>query len=602
MFGRVLMRIVLLLAAAAGLLWPVLHQLSAGVDQGAVYDPVVITTYDAQYVVAADGRLTATEDITAQFPALRHGIFRFWDVVDPADPHARYIPNLVSITMDGRSVPYETYWDYGDRYFVAKIGDPDVYVSPGSHVYRITYTVDGALSPPTAGTGQFVSSDGTNVVAPGSVFFWNVVAQGWQMRMEQARIRIQLPADSGVVQCTAGGTSDGTRVAQRPCEITGAGTREVTLRANSLPANSGMTTRVSLPIATPPRVELPWSVLWDGVLGRSVPAALFVLLLCLVSGALALVWVRSTREEPPGFPVQYAPPPGLGPVETVYIDTEDTGDHALTASLLYLADRRLVTLEHRPDQSWLIRGLTTPDQWSVFDDVSQTLGAKLGVTTPGGWFLADRTKSSGETLSEAQSAIAASARDWGRRSGFVASAPFETWGRVAWLASLPLAVLGFLTWLGPSMWGLPFAVFAIVGLGLLRPGVGRRRTRTGRDLWSRAGGFRRLLSTDSAEDRFDFAARQDLFIAYVPYAVAYGVADRWAEKYRMATGQEPPIPYWYPYAMGYSPYSSGGGFDSFDSTLSASISTYQASQSSSSGGGGGGSFGGGGGGGGGGSW
>ncbi len=53
-------------------------------------------------------------------------------------------------------------------------------------------------------------------------------------------------------------------------------------------------------------------------------------------------------------------------------------------------------------------------------------------------------------------------------------------------------------------------------------------------VWSRAGGFQRLLSTPSAEDRFDFSARTDLFIAYVPYAVAFGVADRWAEKYRVS--------------------------------------------------------------------
>ena len=114
-----------------------------------------------------------------------------------------------------------------------------------------------------------------------------------------------------------------------------------------------------------------------------------------------------------------------------------------------------------------------------------------------------------------------------------------------------LAAIGFLGWLGgPTLHGLPFAAFALGGVGLQQSGVGARRTALGRGIWSRAGGFERLLSTPSSEDRFDFAARKDLFIAFIPYAVAFGVADRWADKYRVATGQEPPIPGWYPYSTG----------------------------------------------------
>ncbi len=138
-------------------------------------------------------------------------------------------------------------------------------------------------------------------------------------------------------------------------------------------------------------------------------------------------------------------------------------------------------------------------------------------------------------------------------------------------------------------------------IGLFAKGVGTRRTEAGRQLWSRAGGFERLLATPSSEDRFDFAASKDLFISYIPYAVAFGVADRWAGKYRIATGQEPPVPMWYTGAAGlYSP----DGFTGLNSAVAASISAYmayQAAQASSSGSGGsswsssGGSWGGGGG-------
>jgi hypothetical protein len=113
-----------------------------------------------------------------------------------------------------------------------------------------------------------------------------------------------------------------------------------------------------------------------------------------------------------------------------------------------------------------------------------------------------------------------------------------------------------------------------------------RRTPEGRQLWSQAGGFHRLLSTDSAETRFDFGARKDLYSAYVPFAVAAGSAALWAKKYRDTTGDVAPQPGWYNSSttagVGFAGGSGGPDFDSFESALSSSIGAYTASQSSSS--------------------
>jgi uncharacterized membrane protein len=184
------------------------------------------------------------------------------------------------------------------------------------------------------------------------------------------------------------------------------------------------------------------------------------------------------------------------------------------------------------------------------------------------------------------------------------------WALVAVLTVLLFALPALLAWTGvpwvvPTLVALPAAMFVLAGAGLASSAVGQRHTPAGRMAWARSGGFRRLLSTPSAEDRFDFAARTDAFISFVPYAVAFGVAEQWAEKYRAQTGAEPPVPSWYPVYPGASSsgFYSGGDFSSFSTAVAASVGAYVASQaaSRSSGGGGGGSFGGGGGGGGG-SW
>ncbi|MFZ1855245.1 MAG: DUF2207 domain-containing protein [Candidatus Nanopelagicales bacterium] len=597
---RVFFLVLLVVGALIGLLHPLVTGSSSS---GTVSEVTTISKYTGDIQVAADGNMTATETIAVNFPVARHGIFRYFDVQDPSDPHVRYIPTIKSITMDGAAAQYSTSWEKGKQFYVAKIGDPDALLNTGTHTYVISYSIPGVISPTSAGKDKtFATTMGTAATPPQSVFFWNVIANGWQMTIKQADVQISLPAASEQVQCSAG-TGTGANAAAGPCKVTGAGTQTLNVSAAGIPPFTGMTVRAGLPTPAPARTTVPWSVAWDPILGRNLPVVIIVVLLTGVGLVVGFLWARKSKEDEPGFPVMYAPPEGLGPPQVVYMASEETGKHALAATLFYLADKRLVTLEQRGDKSWLVTGAGTPEMWNGIDGTTIAVATKLGVTAPGYWFLADRTKASGEVLAGAKSEIGSATKNWAKSGGFVKTSGIELLGKALWFAAFVLAIVGFIGFVGPTMLGLPFAGFAIGGFGLLATGVGTRRTDTGRDLWSRSVGFERLLSTPSSQDRFDFAANKDLFISYIPFAVAFGVADKWAEKYRMYTNSEPPLPFWYPYGYGVwgNPYDAGGSFGSdFDSTLSASISTYQASQSSSSGGGGG--MGGGGGGGGGGSW
>src|SRR6188508_836655 len=83
-------------ASAALLLWPLVEALDLeGTDVET--DVVRITDYRADFTVTSGGRLDATETITAFFPPGRHGIFRFWDVVDQGDPHVRLVPRDIEV-------------------------------------------------------------------------------------------------------------------------------------------------------------------------------------------------------------------------------------------------------------------------------------------------------------------------------------------------------------------------------------------------------------------------------------------------------------------------------------------------------------------------
>lgn len=588
-----------------GVSWPLLHQIYEAKTAAATHEAAsdwssTIASYDATYRVAADGRLVATEVLTVNLPDGRHGIFRFFPAADPTDPHARLIPTITGITLDDQAVPVSYSWRDDRTIYVAQIGDPDNTVRPGVHTYTIDYTIDGVLVRPPAAPGTFTGHDGVNPAPPTASFYFNVFGF-WAMKAEAAHVVIELPGLAGLVQCAA----DNTGV--RPCGLEGAGTDRVTVTAANLPPQNPVTVRIDLQVPLPDRATLPWSARADKILGRSLPAAGLVVLLTTLAAVSGYWWGHRSREASPGHPVMYAPPDGLGPVQTVYIENETVGAHALVATLLYLAERKLVRLTGGGSRDWTITGIGTPDKWAAVDPVTRQVGEVLGLTTVGTVFHASDSKNAGEKLSTATSKLTSTCSSWARGQGLMVSAYWEWVGRAAVVIALLLAIAGFWGLFTLTMWGLPFAAFVIAGRGLLATGVGTRRTPSGRGVWSRAAGFERLLSTPSSEDRFDFSARRDLFTAYIPYAVAFGAADRWAAKYRTATGQEPPTPTWYPVhsSDGAAKLYSSGGFGTFGSALASSISAYKSAQSSSSGSGGssfsggGGSWGGGGGGGGG---
>lgn len=596
--SRILLRVAAALLLAGMLLVPTLASMvpTAG-SSGS--DPVTITTYEASYTVSQDGTLDAVETITAEFPWGRHGIFRYWDLADFGDPSVRYRPRNIDITLDGDAVPVEMLWEQGRRYRVAKIGDADSYVSPGSHTYQIRYEIRGALGPNPL-RGAEANSSWSDGDSSRSEFVWDVVGSGWSMSIDRADITVNLPTEPDQLECSILGRTD--------CSVTGEGTSTLRLTAADLPANTPVTIRAAMDRPAPDRTHLPWSVRWDRMLGSSLGVLVAVVALSIVAGALGYLLDRLSREREPGFPVVFDPPAGLGPVQTAYITSEQIPRRALTATLLHQAEQGLTTLTRTSSKSWTITGLGSPDQWAAADPVSQAVGTALGVNVPGSTFTAGGSVKSGQTLSELKSSgLPGAARTWATSSGAAAKAPKEKWWRIltvlAFVAAAAATVVGAI-----GLVVLPFGAFTVGAAGLLSTGVGSRRTTSGRALWSHAGGFRRFLSTDSAKDRFDFSGREELYTAFIPYAVAFDCADRWARKYETATGQSAPVPIWYSGGTGHSGTGFFGGadaFSSFESSISSSISAYAATQrsSSSSGGGGGGGFsGGGGGGGGGGSW
>ena len=544
-------------------------------------EDAVIRDYAATYTVQADGQLAATEDLAVYFPASRHGIFRFWDVRDPTDEHARLVPTDISVSRDGHPETFAMLDESHGRYRVAKIGDPNVLLPAGVHHYRIAYRIPGALEAGTRTRTQL---------------YWDLVPAGWQMRIDHTRLVVHLPAPARGVDCAVGvGSTSG-------CTARGDGTSTLTVATGALAPHTPVTIRAGLDIPTPPRVTVPWPERLDPWLGTSPVLLGLVLALALVAGAVGTVVSWRSREPRPGFPLQYAPPDGLGPAQAVYVYDERVEDKGFVATLMHAAEQGAVKLT-RDGEGWTVQG--RGGSWRHLDDVTRRALQQLIGAHGDSFTVSKDDVLAGQQLQAALAAYKDDTRRWARTEGYVVPAGLGSLGAVVALVALGLGI-ALSAWnpVNMAVVGLVPGLFGLAALPLVRHGSGTRRTAKGRELWSRIGGFRRILATSPSEARFDFSGRQELYTAYVPWAVAFGVAEQWARKYRTETGAEPPAPaYFVGYTGDHTAAFASSMVADFQGTVHAAISSYQATQHSSGGGGGGGfSGGGGGGGGGGGSW
>jgi uncharacterized membrane protein YgcG len=387
--------------------------------------------------------------------------------------------------------------------------------------------------------------------------------------------------------------------------VDGTGSTVLTVRTGPLPPGTAVALRTEADTPPPGRDLVPWPVAWDGVLGSSLPTAAGIAVLGPLAFLIGRRWSTSAGEDPPEPALTVTPPEGLGPVQTAFVVDEAVPPHGLVATLLHQAERELVRLREQDDGTWSVEGLG--GDWTAVDPVTAAVGTRLGVAREGGSFEADGSIEAGRALASARDAIGPATRAWALEAGVLVRARAETRARLA-VAAAAVAFLGLAVTApgGMTLWALPFGTLALGGAGLVRGGVGLRRTERGRALWSQAEGLRRMMCAPPGGDQLDLSAGRDLYPASIPYAVAFGCAEGWAQKYRMSTGEPPPEPRWVPVprlAAVPGPAVALASVQSFEASLTATIGSYQASQisstgagSSSSGSGGGGSGGGGGGG------
>ena len=574
-----------------------------------------IVSFDVKAEVQANTDMVITETIVYDpgTDEVHRGILRDIPTEDTlADGNIRlYDVKILSVTRDGEDVPVEE--TEGADTISLKIGDPNVAIE-GLHTFVIAYSVSGALD--VIQPSSITDKTPAGIKAGDIELYWDFIGDRWPYPIYQGTASITGPTPALAALCFYGPAGS-----TKQCQVE-QGADSATVLSADLSGGGALTgvigwapdgfTQMPTPNITPdPMVEQV------SRLKASIP---FLLVIALAALAAPITTAVLRRRSNAGVvlaatPVRYSPPDGLRPAQ-VQAGVDGTVDsRGYTATLLDLAARGHITLTEQ-DGGWL-GGKQLNIGWTGTgkDTLAGWENDLVGAILKGG---SAATMGSYDpvltaTTSTLTSRLSAEAKSTGLYNPD-GDRPDRSYVVLSILGGV-LVVVGFFISLFLGDYALSSMVlFAMTGLALVAGGlVGRaitprRQTKISADFLGQVAGFRRLLNSDSADARRDFAEKIGLtsdaiFATFMPYAVVLGLESTWVSTFPDITPEQ-----LRPYGLYTSSVIGLGGWSrSMESTFVSSTTAPSTPGSSwtsdgGSGFGGGGSSGGGGGGGGGGSF
>jgi len=454
--------------------------------------------------------------------------------------------------------------------------------------------------------------------------YWNAIGPDWSAPIQRAKVTVAAPGSIDRIACYAGPA--GSSLA---CEKSAVKDGTASFAQASLDPYDGFTVVVGLPkgiVAEPaPILTERWTLRRSFTTTPFTVGGSLLLAALVVGGFGGIVWKtgRDRRyrgsqvdvlmggpETPeqivPLFegdasgPVEFAPPLGLRPGQIGTLVDEVANPLDVTASVIDLAVRKYLVIEEIPKRGWFgkpdwkLTKLRDPDRElleyerelleGLFEDGQEVNLSDL------------RTKFVSR-LHRVQDALYRDAV--GKR--WFAGRPDRIRGRWVAVGIGVLVVGGVLEFAAVRWTRLALLPLAVILAGLLLI-VGAkwmpRRTAAGTGLVRRVRGFRTVIAT-AETNLARFAEKENLFTRYLPYAIVFGLTEKWARAFEVL-GEPPPDTTWY---VSSNAFAYGAFSDAMDGFTVTTAGTIASTPSGSGGSGfGGGSAGGGGGGGGGGSW
>lgn len=578
---------------ALGLLLSVGAPAFAAVDQTSGRE---ITRYDVTTVLGADGVARVDIDFDFDFgddpghgPYLTYPTRVYYD-----DQHDREFHYSDISASSSTGAPAQVNQENTDTALILRIGDPGIDNVSGVQTYHVSYTVDGWLNP-------------ANAQHSGDELYWNVIGVGFEVPVGAITAEVTGPAAVQGAVCFAGPEGSTTS-----CTSAAATGDTASYTQDLLSPGDPLTTVTGWPGGTFPGVE-PILVAKPDPLAQVQPVSPLGIaaLVVLVAGTfLAVRRVRRSGRDiaylglTPGLrpadgqpgntgfrdkrgpvSVQFQPPTGMVPGEMGTLIDEKADPVDVTATLVDLAVRGWLRIEEVPRSNpnkkakdWTLVQLKNRDGTLLpFEDtlLMEIFSGRTSVQ------LSELRTTFAASMAKVQTGLydEVTSRGWFRAN------PKSV--RSAWKAAgigliVVAGILGFIAFnvLSDVRGSLliPIAI-GIIGIAVFTmSNAAPARTADGTAALAQSMGFRRYLATAEA-NQLKFEEGEDIFSRYLPYAIVFGLADRWARVFSelAAQGRAVPQPGWYvggyyPGANIYWASAFASSLDRFSSIATESIS------------------------------
>jgi len=610
-----------------------------------------ILNYESRIVVNPDSSMSVTETIQvrAEGRRIRRGIYRDFptDYVDKMGNRVRVRFDVISVTRNGNRIRWSV--ERRSNGWRVYLGSKSSSISPGIYTYELAYSTNRQI-------GYFKDHD---------ELYWNAIGQGWAFPIDHGKVTVVLPKGAGdkILEKEAYTGSYGSKL--QDCRIsTDSQGNSVFETTRTLAPGEGMTIVVLWPkglVYEPTSSEKAKLLLEDNL---SLLVGIGGILLLFLYYMIA--WVKVGKDPAPGpIAPMYEPPDGLSPAAMRYIERMGFDKKAMSAAILNLAVKGKLKIEEEDGDYTLIKtdgnreGLS-PEEARLFtkllgirDEIALERENALTIQTAmqafqkslkthfmkkyfkknTGWFVPG-------VLISILILVAVALL-----SRLAVPSLFMLLWLSGWTAGvLALGGAAFSSWkavfkgggkgiggaIGMTVFFLPFLAGEIVGIFMLGKSSSytaiaillivlgmdalfywllKAPTLFGRREMDKIEGFKLFLSVSEKDEmnfRTPISKTPELFEKYLPYALALGVENQWADRFasilntELTPEQGGYRPTWYSGTANWGALGAAGFASSLSSSFSSAVSSSSVPPGSSSGGGGGGFSGGGGGGGGGG--
>jgi uncharacterized membrane protein YgcG len=555
-----------------------------------------ILNFQSDIIVMEDGWLDVTETITvrAEGNRIRRGIYRDF----PTEYFDKF-GNRYEVDFEPRSVlrnsaPEDFHSQSIQNGRRVYFGNADRFIETGNHTYEFHYKASRML-------GFFETHD---------ELYWNVTGFDWAFPIDHASASVVLAFNPSVSEISAEAYTGPFGATEKNYRSSIDGTGQVQFEATQpLSAVNGLTIVVGWPkgfVSEPTGMQKFGWLLKDNINLLIALAGFTALLIYYIP-----VWQHFGKDPEEGVIVtRYVPPDRFSPASLRYIRQMYYDDKVMTAGIVNLAVKGYLRINVTPGSQGFLGFNKTEAEHSL---TKTDPGASPPPLAAGENELYDALFRGGDTviLKNENHGLLGKAKSAHRES--LKADYKQKYFRSNGALNIPAVFIVIGTTIatlkaGPSTLVIVTIVTMIVTMVFFAI-IMKRPTLRGRQLLDQMLGFKDYLEIAEKDEmnlRNPPEKTPELFESYLPYALALGVDQQWAERFAglLESIRNPD-------GGAYRPRWYNGSWNSFDmssttkslsSGLNSAISSSVTPPGSSSGGGGGGSSGGGGGGGGGGGW